>query len=94
VQLADTSAWVWSRAVGGQLRAHFDHALVDGTVVTCAMVRVELLYSARNTHEFVDLRAELSALSDLPIDQAQWDRAVEASAQLAHQGRMHHRSVK
>jgi hypothetical protein len=30
VELADTSAWVWSRAVGGPLRAAFDEAIVEG----------------------------------------------------------------
>lgn len=94
MQLADTSAWVWTRAVGGQLRATFDEALVAGMIATCAMVRLELLYSARNADEFRDLRADLGALPDLPIGRAQWDRALEVYARLAQQGGMHHRSVK
>lgn len=94
MQLADTSVWVWTRAVGGQLRADFDDAVVDATIASCAMVRLELLYSARSADEFADLRADLGALPDLPIGQAQWDRALEVYAQLAQQGGMHHRSVK
>jgi len=94
VQLADTSAWVWTRAVGGQLRAEFDEAVIDGLIATCAMVRLELLYSAQNADEFTDLLADLGALPDLPIDQAQWGRALAVYARLAQQGGMHHRSVK
>ena len=94
MQLADTSAWVWTRRVGGQLRADFDEAIVDGAVSTCAMVRLELLYSARNADDFADLSAELGALPDLPIDRPQWDRAIEVYARLAQQGGLHHRAVK
>ena len=94
MQLADTSAWVWTRAVGGRLRADFDDAVVSAMVATCAMVRLELLYSARSADEFADLRSDLGALPDLPIGQAQWDRALDVYAQLAKRGGMHHRSVK
>ena len=94
MQLADTSAWVWTRAVGGQLRADFDKAVIDGDIATCAMVRLELLYSTRNGDEFAQLRADLAALPELAIDQAQWDRAVDVYAGLARQGGLHHRAVK
>jgi predicted nucleic acid-binding protein len=94
VQLADTSVWAWTRAVGGQLRARFDEAVVDGAIATCAMVRLELLYSVRNAEEFASLRSDLGALPDLPIQAAQWDRALQVYGRLAEQGGMHHRSVK
>lgn len=58
------------------------------------MVRLKLLYSAQNADEFTDLHADLGALPDLPINRAQWDRALEVYARLAQQGGMHHRSVK
>ena len=45
MHLADTSAWVWTRAVGGELRTAFDEDVIDGQVATCDMVRLELLYS-------------------------------------------------
>ena len=94
MQLADTSAWVWTRAVGGQLREDFDATVVEGQIATCAMVRLELLYSTRNGDEFAQLRADLGALPDLPISQSHWDRAVQVYERLAKQGGMHHRSVK
>ena len=94
MQLADTSAWVWTRAVGGGLRAAFDEDLVEGQIATCDMVRLELLYSTRNAGEFTNLRSELDALPDCPIGVEEWKRALEVYEQLARQGGLHHRSVR
>jgi predicted nucleic acid-binding protein len=94
VQLADTSAWVWTRAVGGELRTAFDEGIIDGQVATCDMVRLELLYSTRSATEFTALRSELEALPNCPIGIDQWQRALEVYEQLAHQGGLHHRAVR
>jgi predicted nucleic acid-binding protein len=94
VQLADTSAWVWTRAVGGELRVAFDEDLVEEQIATCDMVRLELLYSARNAAEFTSLRSELDALPHCPIGVDEWKRALEVYEQLARQGGLHHRSVR
>jgi len=94
VQLADTSAWVWTRAVGGELRVAFDEDLVEEQIATCDIVRLELLYSTRNASEFTNLRSELDALPDCPIGVEEWKRALEVYEQLARQGGLHHRSVR
>lgn len=94
MQLADTSAWVWTRTVGGVLRATFDENLVEGQIATCDMVRLELLYGTRNATEFTSLRGELNALPDCPIGVEHWARALEVYEQLAHQGGLHHRAVR
>ena len=76
-ELADTSAWIWSRRRAyPQLRRAFDTALVDGELATCDMVRLELLHSARNADEFAEIREELAALPDCPIGKDQWNRAL------------------
>jgi predicted nucleic acid-binding protein len=94
-ELADTSAWVWSRRPGDhELRHAFDVAVVDGEIATCDMVRLELLYSARNASEFGELRDELAALPDCPLGKEQWDRALWVYEQLATLGGAHQRSVK
>lgn len=94
-ELADTSAWVWSRKAGStELRDEFDTALVDGELATCDMVRLELLYSARNATEFADLRAELGALTDCPIGKPEWGRALWVYGQLSARGGAHQRSLK
>ena len=94
-ELADTSAWIWSRRPAyPQLRQSFDTALVDGEVATCDMVRLELLYSARNAREFANIRDELDALDDCPIGKDQWQRALWVYEQLSARGATHQRSVK
>ena len=94
-ELADTSAWVWSRRVKyPELRGEFDTAVVDGEVATCDMVRLELLYSARNLREFAEIREELAALPDCPIGTEQWERALSVYEQLSARGGAHQRSVK
>jgi len=94
-ELADTSAWVWSRRSGhGELRHAFDVALVDGEIATCDTVRLELLYSARNAREFGELRDELAALLDCPVGKEQWARVLWVYEQLAAPGGAHQRSVK
>jgi predicted nucleic acid-binding protein len=94
VELADTSAWVWTRAVVGEMRQQFDDAVVEGEVATCDMVRLELLHSTRSAAEFRALRQDLEALPDCPIGKEQWARALEVYEQLAHQGGLHHRAVR
>jgi predicted nucleic acid-binding protein len=94
-ELADTTAWSWSRRRAyPELRESFDVALVDGALATCDMVRLELLHSARNAVEFVELREELQALPDCPIGVAQWKRALWVYEQLSRRGGAFHRSVK
>jgi predicted nucleic acid-binding protein len=94
-ELADTSAWIWSRRPSSrELRHDFDTALVAGDLATCDMVRLELLYSARNAEEFAEIRTELEAVPDCPIGKAQWQRALWVYEQLSAQGGTHQRSVK
>ncbi len=94
MRLADTSAWVWTRAVGGELRARFDDDVVAGEIATCAMVKLELLYSARNPAEFAGLKEELDVLPQCPLDQNGWDRALAVYGDLAARGGLHQRSVR
>ena len=94
-ELADTSAWSWSRRRAyPQLRRAFDAALVEGELATCDMVRLELLHSARSAVEFAEIREELDALPDCPIDKDQWNRALWVYEQLSAQGGTVQRSVK
>jgi predicted nucleic acid-binding protein len=95
VELADTSVWVVSRRPGQiGLRAWFDDAVEEGEIATCDMVRLELLYTARNAREFDELGEGLAALPDSPIGKPQWQRALEVYRALAAQGGTHQRSVR
>jgi predicted nucleic acid-binding protein len=92
--LADTSAWIWSRRAPPAVRNAFDDAVVDGRVATCDMVRLELLYSARNATDFRELETELAGLPDCPIGKAEWQAAVDVYRALADAGGAHQRAVK
>jgi predicted nucleic acid-binding protein len=95
VELADTSAWIWSRRSDHPaLRWTFDRLVERGLIATCDMVRLELLYSARNAAEFAELREDLGALPDCPIGPREWRRATEIYEALAAGGGGHQRSVK
>ena len=94
MDLADTSAWIISRRVGGEVRDDFDGALLAGALVTCDMVRLELLHSARNIDEFRLTRGDLDHLPDCPISVEQWHRALDVYEALAAKGGKHQRSVK
>jgi predicted nucleic acid-binding protein len=94
MELADTSAWSWTRIIGGEIREQFNDAMVEGAIATCDMVRMELLSSTQNAKEFIALHHDLQALSDLPIEKDQWERALDVYEQLSRQGGLHHRAVK
>ncbi len=94
-ELADTTAWSWSRRRAyPELRGAFDAALIEGELAICDMVRLELLRSARNPTEFVEIREELGALPDCPISEAQWERALWVYEQLSARGGALQRAVK
>jgi predicted nucleic acid-binding protein len=95
VELADTSAWAWSRRADQPLaRWAFDRRLEIGLIATCDMVRLELLRSARNVREFDKLRRRLSALPGPAIGVREWKRALAVYRDLAAQSGAHQRSVK
>ncbi len=95
MELVDTSAWIWSRRPDHpELRREFDELLHQDLVATCDMVRLELLYSARNGHEFDELRDDLGVLPDCPIGPSEWQRAIDVYGQLADSEGAHQRSVK
>lgn len=95
MELADTSAWTWSRRAGqASLRTAFDDAVEEGTIATCDMVRLELLQSSRNAQEFAQIRSELAALPDCPISEREWKRSLWVYGELADEGGAHQRAVK
>ena len=95
MELADTTAWSWSRREKhSDLREEFDALLVAGEIAICDMVTMELLHSSRNADEFEELLEGLQALPQCPIGEAEWKRALWVYGELAKQGGAHQRSVK
>jgi hypothetical protein len=57
-----------------------------GTLATCSVVDLEVLFSARTTREFEETRIERRAFPRIAIEQADFDRAVEVMGLLARKG--------
>lgn len=88
--LVDTSAWHRRRHPGVTDRFTADlHRMA-----TTEPVRAEVLYSARDAAEYDALADELDGLIAVPCSRAALLRALEVQRILAHQGPLHHRSVK
>jgi predicted nucleic acid-binding protein len=92
VELADTSAWT-NRHKNPAVLADFGSRLVAGQIATCAIVRLELLWSTRDGREFRGRRTRLTALTDIPIGSRVWERATDVFGLLADSGPLHHRRV-
>ena len=91
-ELADTSAWT-NRDKAAAVDADFRARLEAGRIATCDMVKLELLRSTRDVHEFTSARDELEALWDISIGKRVWRRATDVFELLAARGPLHHRQV-
>ena len=90
--LADTTVWSWrgrAESVAMELTARLERM----EIVTCPMIKFELLVSARNGREFDEIRMDLDELDDCAIGPGEWRRALDVYRTLAHQGGAHQRSV-
>ncbi|GMR24301.1 MAG: type II toxin-antitoxin system toxin ribonuclease C21 [Acidobacteriota bacterium] len=59
-----------------------------GEAATCAIIDLEVLYSARNHEEHVEIRSRRAlAYERVPITEDVFERAIEVQAELARAGR-------
>jgi predicted nucleic acid-binding protein len=61
----------------------------DGLIATCAIIDLEVLYSARRLSDYEAVRAERRALDDVPLTHHVMARALDTQHALARIG--HHR---
>jgi predicted nucleic acid-binding protein len=92
VELADTSAWTNFKK-DAALTADFERLVESGEVATCHMVKLELLWSARDHASFTFVRTRLDELVECPIEADVWVRAIDVFERLAARGPLHHRQV-
>jgi predicted nucleic acid-binding protein len=88
--LADKSA-LTRRDTRPEVRAIVEPLLVSGAIATCAIVDLELLYSASSPGVYATLATSLRALPRVPVSEAVLDRALEVQGMLA--ARSQHRAV-
>lgn len=73
--------------------SEFAERLQAGALATCAMVRLELLWSARDSAHLAIVRSRLDALREAPMDERVWRRATDVLQLLADRGPLRHRQV-
>ncbi|MEA2024345.1 MAG: PIN domain nuclease [Actinomycetota bacterium] len=83
--LVDTSALARASEPGVGERLH--RLAEAGLLVTCAIVDLEVLYSARSREDYDDMADELAGFERIPIDEAVMDRAKYIQRSLATIGR-------
>lgn len=88
--LADKSA-LTRRETRPEVRAVIEPLLLAGQIATCAIVDLELLYSASSPSVYETLATALRALPRVPVTETVLDRALEVQGLLAK--RSQHRSV-
>jgi predicted nucleic acid-binding protein len=76
--IADTSAWWRFSSLPGELAGLLKTAMDDDRLWITPIVRMEILYSARSTSEYIALETELDALRILRNDRAVADAAMSA----------------
>jgi predicted nucleic acid-binding protein len=91
LELADTSAWT-NRHKDPGVEADFDARILAGEIAICPQVTMELLWTARSLREFEELREDLGALPQLPVDMDAWERATDVWHELVNRGQ--HRQAK
>jgi len=89
--VADTSAWWRAATLPDDLGPLLGQAVLGGRFWITPIVRMEILYSARTSSEFVALESELDALRILRNDRAVADAAMSALGELAQRGDRYHR---
>jgi predicted nucleic acid-binding protein len=89
--IADTSAWWRFSSLPAELAALVKAAMSDDRLWTTPIMRMEILYSARSTSEYVALETELDGFRILRNDRAVADAAMSAIGELAEHSDGYHR---
>lgn len=84
VYLADKSAL--ARFSAPQVGARLRPLLEEGLIATCAIIDLEVLFSARSLADHEAVLAERRALDDVPITPAVMARAIDIQHDLARRG--------
>jgi predicted nucleic acid-binding protein len=83
--LADTSAWT-NVAKSTAIAREWSEALVSDQILTCPIVALELLYSARDEHDFAATETRSSALRWLRTTDGTCRTAITALRELSERG--------
>ena len=88
--LVDKSAFT-RRETRAEVQAIVEPLLLAGRIATCAIIDLELLFSARTPSGYQRLATALQGMPRVPINEAIMERALQIQAELARKAM--HRSV-
>jgi predicted nucleic acid-binding protein len=89
VFIADKSAW--GRAQNEAVREEWAAAVLNDQIATCAVVKLELLHSARTSAEYEKIEETLDALRDIPITTGVCSAALGGMREMAARSDGYHR---
>ncbi len=89
--VADTSAWWRFSLLPDEIAVLIRAAVAAERMWITPIVRMEVLYSARNSAEYIELETDLDALRILRNDRAVTDAAMSAIRELAERNDGYHR---
>jgi predicted nucleic acid-binding protein len=89
--VVDTSAWWRFSSLSRDLAALVRAASEGYRMWITPIVRMEILYSARSSSEYIELETDLDALRILRSDRAVTDAAMSAIGELAERSDGYHR---
>ncbi len=87
--IADTSAW--ARASAPPVAGEFREAVEKGQILSCPIVALELLYTARDAEEFDAIVWKHSGLREAPVTRSVTRTAISALRELARRRPGYHR---
>lgn len=89
--VADTSAWWRFSSLSDEIAGLIRTAVAAERMWITPIVRMEVLYSARSSAEYIELETDLDALRILRNDRAVTDAAMSAIGELAQRSDGYHR---
>ena len=86
--LIDTSVWILAlrKSPSPLIKDEVAHLLAENRVAIVPLIRLELLGGTKSVSEFNRLKSRLSAVHQMPIDEATWDTAIQLAFKLRQHG--------
>jgi predicted nucleic acid-binding protein len=87
--LIDTSVWILAlrKSPAPAVKDEVAHLLAENRVAIVPLIRLELLGGTKSLNEFNRLKSRLSALHQMPADEATWETAIQLAFKLRQQGK-------
>ena len=88
--LIDTSVWILAlrKSPPPAVKDEVSHLLAENRAAIVPLICLELLGGTKSLNEFSRLKNRLSALHQIPADEANWEAAIQLAIKLRHQGKI------